>query len=548
MKLLRISMTILATAIAVASAVPAAEAGTYNVLACDAAPGAVNNSWTFETNDGTHIADSTACPSSGNYSGLLARSVLGSGGIPSAAAAYGQWIVSAPSGTTITRVRLRRWLGMEGGSGWTLYGRQADGTTLPGETCTVQPGFDECNVGGYATDAFDRTVNTTSIAYGFLCPSTGSGCITGATIHAARAAIYSAIVTINDPTSPAIGAPTGDLVRASDFHKGTESVTFNGTDALGLSARRLYVDGEQVASDAPTCDYTRLVPCSNPSAAAILSFDLDTMDDGSHTVQASVVDAAGNETRSALTSIVVDHTAPTVPQGLQVGARPATNPAFTASWSHPGGQVAPINAAHWRLCPEGSAAGCSTGTTTDTSISGTLPAYGRYTLHVALEDAAANRGGEATISLVYDAPAPPTPTPTPPVSTPTPTPPTATATPPSATPTPAPTVTPTPTPRANPRLTVTSATLKRSTRTVSASGITAASATGKVRIKLTYRVGAKSRSKSLSATLKRGRFTARTRLSSSDARRATKLSVSVTYTGNSNYSGASTRRTIRVRR
>ncbi|RKQ90493.1 hypothetical protein C8N24_0298 [Solirubrobacter pauli] len=539
MKLLRISISTLAAAIAAAIAVPAAQAGTYDVLACDAAPGAANNSWTFETNSSTYVASSAACPSTSNRSGLLVTDKLGTGGPSASAAVFGQWIVRAPGGTTISRIRVRRYLNMDGGTGWRLYGRQADGTTITGETCTVQAGQDDCTVGGFGSAVLDRALNTTSVAYGFDCPTTGSGCNTGAMIHAASAAIYSANVTINDPTSPAIGAPTGDLVRASGFHKGTESVTFNGTDALGISARRLYVDGSLVASDAPTCNFTQLVPCSNPGTPVSLSADLNALADGSHTVQVAVVDAASNETRSAATSIVVDHTAPDVPQTLQAAARATTDAAFTASWTVPAGQVAPISAAHWRLCPD--AGPCQTGTTPGSTVSGTLPAYGQYTLFVSLEDAAGNRGAETTLPLAYSAPAPPTPTatPTPPVATPTPTPPV-------ATPTPVPSATPTP--RANPRLKVTTATLKRSTRTVSAAGTTAAPVTGTVRIKLTYRVGRKARTKTLSASLKRGRYTARTRLSSTDARRATKLSVAVKYTGNSNYSGASTRRTVKVRR
>lgn len=558
MKLLRISLTTLATAIAVAMPVPAAQAGTYDVPACDAAFGAVNNSWTFETNDSAHIQGSTACPSSTNYSGLLAQTKLLSGNSP--VSSYGQWIVRAPAGTTITRFRLRRWLGMERGSGWTLYGRQADGTTLLGETCTDQVGTDECNVGGFNSSTIERFVNTTSIAYGFTCPSAGLPCTTGGTIHDARAAIYSSIVTINDPTSPAIGSPSGELVRASGYHKGTESVTFNGTDALGVRFRRVTIDNAIVATETLACDFTKLVPCTNPASPVTLSTDLNQLADGAHTVRVVVVDAAGNETSSSPTSIVVDHTAPVAPWFLEVDSRANTSPAFTASWENPSGQVAPITTAHWRLCPEGSASGCSTGSTSGTTLSGSLPAYGRYTLSVVLEDAAANVGAESSRTLVYDAPPTPTPTatptvtptvtptatPTPPVRTPTPAPPAVTPTPvgPGATPVP----TATPAPRASARLKVTAATLKRSSRSLSVTGTTAASATGKVRVKLTYRVGRKARSKTFTATIKRGRFTVRARLSATDARRASKLAAAVTYAGDRNYSGASTRRAVKVRR
>ena len=155
MKLLRISISSLAAALALAATAVPAQAGTYDVLACDAAPGAVNHSWTYETNDSTHIASSTTCPASGDFSGLLADDKLNTAGVP--AGNYGQWIVRAPSGTTISRIQLRRFLYLDGGSGWTVYGRQADGSTLSGETCTVQPGHDDCSVGGFAAhDARSR--------------------------------------------------------------------------------------------------------------------------------------------------------------------------------------------------------------------------------------------------------------------------------------------------------------------------------------------------------------------------------------------------------
>src|SRR5215210_1316450 len=98
MSLPRVFMSALVSAIALAVMVPAAHAGTYDVLACDAAPGAVNHSWDFETSDATRAEDVTSCPSSGTYSGLLAQTKLNTPGVP--VGAFAHWIVRAPSGTT----------------------------------------------------------------------------------------------------------------------------------------------------------------------------------------------------------------------------------------------------------------------------------------------------------------------------------------------------------------------------------------------------------------------------------------------------------------
>jgi len=111
---------------------------------------------------------------------------------------------------------------------------------------------------------------------------------------------------------------------------------------------------------------------------------------------------------------------------------------------------------------------------------------------------------------------------------------TATATPPPATnPAPAPTAAPqapAPTPdAASPKPKLSTATFKRSKRTVSVAGTLAA--TGKVRVALSYRAGTKPRKKTLSLSVRNGRFSGKLKLSGTDARRASKLSVTVTYAG-----------------
>jgi len=125
---------------------------------------------------------------------------------------------------------------------------------------------------------------------------------------------------------------------------------------------------------------------------------------------------------------------------------------------------------------------------------------------------------------------------------------TATSTPPPATnPAPAPTAAPqapapTPTPvAASPKPKLSSATLKRSKRTVSVAGTLAAS--GKVRVALSYRTtGTKLRKKTLSLPVRNGRFSGTLKLSAADARRAKQLSVTVTF------AGETAKRTVKVSR
>ena len=412
---LRILNPLLISALALLVATAPAHAQSYEVTACDAADGE-NRSWVFETNASSSVESVDSCPSAGwGYTGLQARTILH--GAAPAGGVFGQWLFQAPAGTTITWVTLSRWLGMEGGTGWRPYGRTATGA-MTGETCTVAAGQDKCNVG---PGSVDRAVDTTSIAYGIECNrAPAATCTTGATIHDARAAIYSATVTITDPVHPTVDLPTGPLVTASGYHRGTESASFNGDDDLGLKLMRVYVDGAVVASLAsgqagwPACSYTRVVPCQVPTSDRTLAVNTAALNDGTHQVMVAVVDAADNEQRGAPVTIVVDNSAPAAPQQLATSAGTEWQPAptFDATWANPGGQVAPIATAHWTLCPRDGASSCAEGQVPAGigQISGLLiPREGAWELRLQLEDEAGNvaaTAGSASTTVRYDAAAP----------------------------------------------------------------------------------------------------------------------------------------------
>ena len=104
---------------------------------------------------------------------------------------------------------------------------------------------------------------------------------------------------------------------------------------------------------------------------------------------------------------------------------------------------------------------------------------------------------------------------------------------PTTSPTPPPTVLPGPTPTASPTAKpapkISAASFKRSKRTLTVSGTT--TATGKLTIKLAYKVGKKSRTKTFSVTVKGGKFSGTLKLSAGDAKKASKLAVTVSATG-----------------
>src|SRR4051794_25255426 len=86
-------------------------AGEYDVVACDAAPSGQNHSWSPINPAPSQVSTFASCPSGGDFSGLVARTVLGVQGPDTGTTAA--WRIAAPTGLRISRVRLVRWLGVE---------------------------------------------------------------------------------------------------------------------------------------------------------------------------------------------------------------------------------------------------------------------------------------------------------------------------------------------------------------------------------------------------------------------------------------------------
>ncbi|HEY6888063.1 MAG TPA: hypothetical protein VI300_09795, partial [Solirubrobacter sp.] len=113
----------------------------------------------------------------------------------------------------------------------------------------------------------------------------------------------------------------------------------------------------------------------------------------------------------------------------------------------------------------------------------------------------------------------------------------ATATP-IAQPDPGPLATPAPTPTA-PK--ISAAAFKRSNRTLTVTGTTTMA--GKIKVELTYKVGKKSVKKTLTLAISGGKFGGTLKLSVTDAKKASKLTVTVSTTG-----APAARRTVSVKK
>jgi hypothetical protein len=106
----------------------------------------------------------------------------------------------------------------------------------------------------------------------------------------------------------------------------------------------------------------------------------------------TVTDAAGNQSTVASEQITVDNNPPPPPVGLAATATQAGGATFTATWSDPAGQVAPITAATYQVCPASGSGACSApaAAPAEGPATVTVPGPGTWTLAVWLTNAAGN--------------------------------------------------------------------------------------------------------------------------------------------------------------
>lgn len=290
----------LGVATLVLAASPTALAGTVEVRSCGDAPtGGVDNAWQPITDNlAGYEVPTAACPPTSTAIGtdldhpqILGRSVwtkLMSGVAPTAGDGA-QMRLTAPAGTVITAVSLKRDLGKRN-DGYALYGKTASGAVLD-NSCAIPGGQAVCYVGGSGTapQTFSG-LNTAWIAWGFECGDLGyPSCNTGSSLHQAWAHIYASTVTLTDNQAPTSVTAAG-AVTTGGWKSGSVAGTISGSDNLGVQKVRWYADGALVSTSADrACDFSTTVPCAD---ASNVSYSLDTtgLADGTRSIQAAVVD------------------------------------------------------------------------------------------------------------------------------------------------------------------------------------------------------------------------------------------------------------------
>lgn len=411
------------TALFVSAGSQAATAGSYRVSMCNAAPGAVNHSWTSFSDDPTHFTTLTACPTggaSGGLTGVAAGDTLGAPGVIAAGARAG-WRFDAPAGTTITRLDYARSFGQQAYDDKVPSLRDGAGGLIGAETCQLQASESTC--GGGFFDASDPLaaatfagLSTNALAFGITCvPSGGASvCTDGFSLHEGWFDVYGATVTLSESTAPTLGTSSGSLVD-DPWVRGDGALQLaDASDPSGIQSLTLALDRGSLTASSPAaaaCDFTFAKPCADVAAPARWTVDTTRLTDGAHTAVIAATNAASVQSTRSL-PFHTDNTPPTAPTVTpDVGTGWQTSPTIHLTWPLPDqGAGSPIASATVQLCVDGGTCGAAKPADSSSSATATLPAAGSYIANVRLVDEAGNVGAAQSVPLHYDPNPPPSPT------------------------------------------------------------------------------------------------------------------------------------------
>lgn len=185
--------------------------------------------------------------------------------------------------------------------------------------CSIAGGtaFAVLGAGGANTITTPHTVVANNGQY-FRIELTG-GAGTNASID-----IWNIDLTVNDNTLPAV-VQSGGSIDTAGWNAGSKTIGYSLTDTgSGVERGAFGIDGvADVAGDPnPACarvvgGYSAVHPCSS-SFSAVHTLDTTTVTDGTHTMHGAAVDASGNRSASAVTTVKVDNTPPSEPSYLDV--------------------------------------------------------------------------------------------------------------------------------------------------------------------------------------------------------------------------------------
>jgi hypothetical protein len=204
---------------------------------------------------------------------------------------------------------------------------------------------------------------------------------------------FAAEATVVDGTAPSVGVVQDSALARGQWVRGRQSFTYEAGDNVGVKGASALVAGSLRGTHSRSCNYTQQVPC--PSGPGSIEVDTAQAPEGSQPLTVAAEDAAGNRAESGAVTVRIDNAAPgAVPIAVGGGETWRNSNDFDLAWANPvEPDRAPITAAHYRLCREGSnecASGDRAGEGVATIDDVTVPSPGEWELRLWREDAAGN--------------------------------------------------------------------------------------------------------------------------------------------------------------
>jgi hypothetical protein len=383
---------LLAGLIAVALLAPAggARAGSYTVLACEAASaehGFSGDSFFPWGNAGIAYK---ACPTNGNkLNGISNRIVDQTVG----AGAFSTHTFDSPPNTTITAVKWSGRFARDNCNWSTIFVAHPSGavlTGLPAHSFCATTGGDFWNT----TFAWQPPPGTSTVGQVVQCKAATS-CAPGATFHTRYAE-----VTVQDDQPPSFEEVSGELA-SGQWVRGDQPVHVRVADNAGIDSLRAEIPGIPAPVNQYPCSSVNARRCPFTPVTADPVLHSSDLPDGTHTLRITAVDSGRNP--AALTYTVhVDNTPPEAVRTVVVGGESwRRENRFDVDWASAPQAYAPITSVHWELCEPGGP--CHQGTSGPvSSLNGlSVPKPGDYLLRVWLEDAAGNTEAPPKFEAVH---------------------------------------------------------------------------------------------------------------------------------------------------
>jgi hypothetical protein len=291
-----------------------AQAGSYDVVACNSAPGYVNNAWSLVRSGSSYgrvecpagagieaFASAGSCEGDTGAATLVstnAFSPLTTSSCRWNPGGEAKWVFTAPAGTT-----LQSFAGT-----WRCYSSHYTHYSWWLSSPHGGSGSGTCSSSSFTPVSRSFNAGATTLELGVRFPTclmTEPGC----TGHYLRAALAVARTTVRDDQAPTLTV-TGGSIPAGGWHAHTADIRFDAADNVGIRQATLSVDGTEKARRDYQCDFTRPAPCSNQPNQTV-SFDTGGLSEGIHDARLTIVDAAGNETHYDR-ELKVDRSPPTV--------------------------------------------------------------------------------------------------------------------------------------------------------------------------------------------------------------------------------------------